>query len=110
MVNAYGKITILLQADVCRLSATAFHEFWSVKAPGRGPSSIGLLGATLPLCRARVSPAKLFRPVELTRPPKSLLIPDHRHLGDVDRTSAKSALAIHEIVAPEVMERLGKIR
>src|SRR6185369_7575855 len=37
---------------------------------------------------------------------KSLSRFDHRHLRDVDRAAAESAFAIHEIVAPELMERL----
>src|SRR5205085_2139765 len=56
-----------------------------------------LLGATLPLCRARVSPAK---------PSGRWSSPDlaKGHLRHVDCTAAEAAFAIHQIVAPELMK------
>ena len=56
----------------------------------------------------RVSLAS-FRPVE-SRPTfcDRALALGHRYLRDVDRAAAKAAFAIHEIIAPEVVERLGE--
>src|SRR6185369_16319832 len=75
----------------------------SVQSGRKTCSSFELLGATLPLCRARVSPAKLFRPAELTRPFKRSGF-HHRHLRDVDRAAAEATLTIHQVIAPEVVE------
>src|SRR5690242_14186540 len=42
------------------------------------------------------------------RPCRGRLRLDHRHLGDVDRATAETAFAIHEVIAPELVERLAE--
>src|SRR5947208_794813 len=94
MVNTYvsydGLVTASRRGEFCGF------QIW-LAAPFGRTGDTELLGATLPLCRARVSPAK---------PSGRWSSPDlaKGHLRHVDCTAAEAAFAIHQIVAPELMK------